>query len=66
MADFYTTVVTLEVEITHFSQPDITIDCLKQKINSPAYKVTKVISAKSNYEVHKSPKENLEEIMVEP
>ena len=64
MADFYHTKVIIEVDLVHMQEPKMAIGWLEHRIKCPVSPQVKVISAKSDYQVHKSPKETMEDVVL--
>jgi hypothetical protein len=55
MAEFYTTHVLVEVEVSHQFEPAQGIQLVKGRIECPAVKEITVLSATSNYRLHGPP-----------
>jgi hypothetical protein len=51
----YRTRIVIEVEIEHFSTPEMIIQSIKRWLKCPAVKSVKTLKAESNFQLHDKP-----------
>jgi len=65
MGNFYTTKVLMEVEVQHQFDPKSGIETITERLNVPAVKSVKVLSAQSDYQLHSDALEKMVPIALE-